>query len=189
MRMKLKSSHPKNTEKNAFSGNLRIVDMGTAAAFKRIDKDVRPGQKLCVNCSSKLTAASNESSSTENEDTDPFDPEIAGDVSAINASFTAIECSPMKVAHVSSGGVVAYAKRKVSEVTSVVQRKVSKLVNVPSSALAEEPVPSCSNECPSCGDIDDLVKSLKAKCDLSTRQEKVQILTAVPQSWTIEETI
>ena len=189
MRMKLKSSHPKNTEKNAFSGNLRIVDMETAAAFKRIDKDVRPGQKLCVNCSSKLTAASNESSSTENEDTDPFDREIAGDVSAINASFTAIECSPMKVAHVSSGGVVAYAKRKVSEVTSVVQRKVSKLVNVPSSALAEEPVPSCSNECPSCGDIDDLVKSLKAKCDLSTRQEKVQILTAVPQSWTIEETI
>ena len=93
----------------------------------------------------------------------------------------------MKVAHVSSGGVVAYAKRKVSEVTSVVQRKVSKLVNVPSSALAEEPVPSCSNECLSCGDIDDLVKSLKAKCDLSTRQEKVQILTAVPQTWTIEK--
>ena len=62
-------------------------------------------------------------------------------------------------------------------------------MNVPSSALAEEPVPSCSNECPSCGDIDDLVKSLKAKCDLSTRQEKVQILTAVPQSWTIEKTI
>ena len=64
MRMKLKSSHPENTEKNAFSGNLRIVDMETASAFKRIDKDVRPGQKLCVNSSSKLTAASNESSST-----------------------------------------------------------------------------------------------------------------------------
>lgn len=49
--------------------------------------------------------------------------------------------------------------------------------------------PSMQTECSGCNDLTLLTEALKEKCALTkSRREKVQILTLVPASWTIQFT-
>ena len=95
-------------------------------------------------------------------------------------------CSPVKL----SAGArdrAGYGKRKMRAIEGAAKIKVAKLLNLTTSELEMSSTKgqSCNNYD---NDFKEMISSLKSKSDISTKQEKIKLLTLIPSSWTIKET-
>ena len=96
-------------------------------------------------------------------------------------------CSPVKL----SAGArdrAGYGKRKMRAIEGAAKIKVAKLLNLTTSELEMSSTSgqSCNNYD---NDFKEMISSLKSKRDISTKQEKIKLLTLIPSSWTIKETM
>ena len=160
------------------------------------------GQKLCPKCREqfrnhlqnqddepdvyKLSSENKPDSESENADyNQSFIVSNSRDTS--NATLGELELSPFKVHSLPKCSKIIHGKRKLEQVHQVVQQKIA-------STLTVEPlVLSASNSgdqnvCKTkANDLDYLVHCMKEKMKLSNRNEKLQILTLIPKSWSIRK--
>ncbi|KAK6191155.1 hypothetical protein SNE40_002894 [Patella caerulea] len=153
--------------------SLQTLDTETALKLNLI-----PGQKLCSRCSAKCLGE-NSDETVEKEDSFLIKSEVCDQ---LNTSFTLIGCSPFKP-HASHP--VAYAKRKLDQVQESAKQKISQMIDIDTKDL--DPTASTS-DCKDCQNFRIFINTLKAKCAISSRQEKVKLLTLVPDKWSTEKT-
>lgn len=151
--------------------SLRCVNTETAKQLK-----VKPGQKLCPECRKKGDTKAELELSTD-EDFEP--PCIVSD--KLNMSIVNLGCSPLK--SVGERDRLGYGKRKVKQVEQAMKEKVGKVLKISSDTFTNEVEQSCSD---TCGDLDSLIKLMKDKCKVSSRQKQIQLLTLAPESWSIK---
>ena len=97
------------------------------------------------------------------------------DCGVTNESLRLLDCSPLKK-HVRTDRTFNHGKRKTEEFT----KKFCSAVAV---ALTE---PDLENE--DCNSCLSLVKNIKEKLKICNKQERVQLLTIVPDDWSIKKT-
>ena len=98
-----------------------------------------------------------------------------------------IRTSSFKVYSLPKCSKIIYGKRKLEQVHQVVQQKIASTLTVEPSVLS----PSNSrdqNVCKTKADnLDYFVDCMKEKMQLSNKNEKLQILTLIPKSWSIRK--
>ena len=98
------------------------------------------------------------------------------DCDVTNESLRLLDCSPLKK-HVRTDRAFNHGKRKVEDFTK-------KFYSAVAVALTE---PELENDdCDSCLS---LVKDIKEKLKICNKQEMVQLLTIVPDDWSIKKTV
>ena len=175
----MKCCDPFQRHKTAVRMALRPISTDLATKCRDTGISVKPGQKLCTACRKKVTA---EPISDHDEDQDFVSP--VEERLLLDESLTTLGCSPLKVKGVKDR--VAYGKRKIRAVQESAADKVSKVLNIPCDAALLNPIVISKNECTKCNDLSKLVEELKEKCQISSRKEKVKLLTLVPSSWSID---
>ena len=95
-----------------------------------------------------------------------------------------LDCSPLKLHEIKRSSRVSYGKRKLKAVSDRISESVAKVLDIQRTNLDH-----CPDRCMSCDDVNDLVSYLKDKILCSTRNEKLNLLTLVPQSWSIDKTV
>ena len=118
-----------------------------------------------------------ESDKTSEEEYEPG--ESPADMSGIEL----LGCTPVKL--ISKRDRVAYYKRKVSNVHANVKTKLTKVLDLDEPELKHPD----NEQCDECKDLERLINLMKEKCHLSTKREKIKILTLVPQSWSTKKTV
>ena len=90
-------------------------------------------------------------------------------------------CSPIKSGRIPSKR--AYCNRKVSQIASATKVKMAKMMDIDENEPEKD-----ENQSHSDSQLHRLMELLKEKCEVSSRQEKVRLLTLVPETWTIDQT-
>ena len=174
-----KCCDPYNLHKKAVRNALRPISISAAQKFRQSEIFVKPGEKLCTACR-KSTEEKEENYSSSDDEFVPIEIERT----TLDSTFTEFGVSSLKTHGVSDK--IVYGKRKLTVIKEVIGDKVAKVLNVPTTAVLglQENV---STECLDCADLKTLIQDLKNKCNVSTNQEKVRLLTMVPSSWSIEK--
>nr|XP_033813764.1 uncharacterized protein LOC117366495 [Geotrypetes seraphini] len=162
---------------------LRPIDLPAADHLKAITKHkFKAGQKLCPRCRQDLCVKLQDLSSPKfNSDSD--DPTNASE--NLNASFSPLGISPLKIQRIRKQNSLSYAKRKLSETHNAIADQIAVVGDLTPADMKAEPE---SGQCKKCSDYDILLTELKQKLELSSNREKIQILTLAPHSWTSEKT-
>lgn len=178
---------PGNIHKNPVHGSLRVIDIDMARTLSSVNKKIAPGMKLCPRCVTRAEAGE----FTSVEDTahsSEEDPELIPESSQIDSlgeSITALGCSPLKMQKLSASRKTSYLTKKVQKAKVVLDTKLTSITG----EVDDLPDKSMQTQCTACSDLSVLIEALKEKCSLTTaRRDKVQILTLVPSSWTIDFT-
>lgn len=130
-----------------------------------------------------LRKQEHESDSCKNQDNDFNEIHISKE--NFNLSINTFGCSPLKlVAHKDR---VSYAKRKINKIHTATKKKIATVLDVSPDLINDEPKTKelC---CKSKQDLDSLMELIKAKFDISSKPEKLKLLTLVPESWNIKYT-
>ena len=148
--------------------------------------NVKPGSKLCRNCFTSVTDETDDSISSQAE-TNTSDPDYTVPIDQLqtnlNSSLVMAGCSPLILSK--------YPKRQRS---SYLSQKVQKLEAAYVSAVEPSAMlepPSCAStaqtNCSDSQDLDILINELKKKCVLASKQQKIQLLTFAPPSWSFKK--
>ena len=97
--------------------------------------------------------------------------------------MTGIGCTSVKLHAMPVRSRISYAKRKIDMATTWIQKKVSKIVDIPLEKVLGE---SENTDCDGCSNLTRLASELKIKCSTASRQEKIKKLTLAPASWSQE---
>ena len=183
----MKCCDPLKRHKRPVKSNLRIVSCEQA---KQIRYNVKPGQKICTSCRLLVLASAGSDAGIKPETpnlstTDESETDVAL-TDALDASIQVAGCSPFKINRVSARDKVPYLRRKVKETSENLVQKAAKLAKVDADIITPERL---QQPCDRCRDYDKLISELKQKFILANRMQKLQILTLVPDSWTIETTV
>ena len=142
---------------------------------------MKPGQQLCTNCFKKATSeqAAGES---QYEDTDGKYSFTNLHKSVLNESVSLLGISPLK--SVGKRDRLGYGKQKVKKFIESFTCLVATACDLDKEEISSD----VDNECTKCIDLDRLVEAMKEKLTVSSKEEKVQILTLTPEIWSIENT-
>jgi len=107
---------------------------------------------------------------------------------SINASAKELGVSSLKVSKLGVKEKVSYGKRKLSQqLTKATTEKVVNSLEVPESKLSE--LQQSHGECHKCKDMDVLVADVKPRVSISSRKEKIKLLTLAPLSWSVQRCV
>ena len=154
------------------------------------DKEIRliPGKKVCRKCFTRLQKLPDGSSSSVSE-TDSTSTiastgegtSTATDLSAmeLSSSLSQIGQSPVKLHSVSRKKRSQYGKRKLSSINREISKRLAVALDVPEEEVTYEKSVEQKVQ-----DFDGLMEKVKAKINEvgTTRSEKIQLLTIVPES-------
>ena len=152
---------------------------------------VKPGQKLCSSCRNILLKIQEESESSDESETDEVESSDIGQVSELdkneaiaqlNASFTHVGCSPLKLHALSEHSKKSYGKEKLEKFEENVKKKIEKALKVEFPAEENQSLKTVEQK-PS--DMDKLVEIMKKELLLTSKKKEIQILK-IPASlmWT-----
>ena len=173
--------HPSSNRKKS----LKTISMNLSNTNPTV---LIPGKKLCISCYSLLKSSKAndiklpavDSESTNVTDGDFTDPTFF--MEQLNSSCDALDLSPVKVSKVSCNRKLQYMKRKVQKMNAAISTKAA-------AAIGAESLNEIQNV-NNCADCTCLMEKLLNKFVTTTSfKQKVQILTLVPESWTIEQTV
>ena len=97
--------------------------------------------------------------------------------------MVALDSSPLKF--VSESDTRSYARNKLRRVRHAYKVVLSEALQMPIQSLTS--LSSKSDK--DCTECDEMIEKLKDKYAKSCRNEKIRILTLVPDSWTIDRTV
>ncbi|XP_073516849.1 uncharacterized protein [Phyllobates terribilis] len=164
-----------NTKKN-----LRAINLLAADQLNEFTKnDVKPGQKMCASCRKEF-ANRKKSADPVSSESDPDGMECSPEI--LNSSLTSIGVSPLKYPRVSQRDSLGYARRKISQVQNAFPSKIASIGGLEPKDIEQ----TKTAQCKMCLDYNHLLADLKQKLQVSSRAEKVQILTLAPKSWSIK---
>ena len=170
---------PYKSHKKKITKGLCKVDMKTTTKL-----NMKPGQKLCTNCFKKVTSEQASDKSEDGEDNEDQEEEFSCtdlDKSVLNENASLLGISPLK--SVGKRDSLGYGKQKIKKF----KQKLTCLVAASYNLEKEEISSDVDTECTKCIDLDRLVKAMKEKLAVSSKEEKVQILTLSPESWSISK--
>ena len=136
--------------------------------------NLKPGQKLCTTCVQNLKMQLSESSTDEEDNFELMNSTF--DYFKENACL--LECSPVKLS-VGARDRVVYGKRKMRNIESAAKKQSDKIIKLD----------SIKKTCTKYDDLDETMLSLKSKIDIFTKLEQIELLSLVPSSRTLKETI
>ena len=165
---------PWKIHKPTVKKSLRVVnDLDTAQSL-----GIKLGQKLCPTCLKRGKAFQNKCDTESLEETDEDLYESHEDLKEkLDTSFKS--CSPIKTRNILSKR--SYCSRKVSQIASATKGKIAKVMDIDESEFdREEGKTHHQSHCDS--QLHRLMELLKEKCEISSRQEKLRLLTLVPDT-------
>lgn len=192
--------------KNNVKGGHKI-SLELASRLSELDYDCIPGWQFCRNCYGKaqLDKSDDDMSGTESHSNDlnstAMDLEVSEVESAvsksesrvsINESLEAIGVSPIKTHSMPKHRRVSYANAKLDSAVGTFKQSFATAVGIKDSDLVlnrKDTADKSTKELErKASDLDKLTEEMREKLIVgtSTYREKVQILTLVPESWTIK---
>ena len=209
-----KYSHSHRKCCNPFSKHMKKVKTGLReitlevwSDFQKLSISIIPGHRMCPTChtelSRRLKSFDEETDEAGMTDAYESDVELEQDLNSrltrenLDSSLVDMDLSPMKLHAVASHSKVCYGKRKLKQVNAKLkeqeeglQKKIAEVVHVVPEALQvrdEDHPKSMRAIQQKAEDLDVLVHLMKDKLKFLSRQRKVQLLTIVPHSWSIEK--
>ena len=164
-------------------GSLRTLDLDAAEKLEKlVSRNIKPGQKLCPKCYQHFKEQIDQS--TDSDDDSAYLPDD-DKIASLNDSLTSIGVSPVKKKRLSGAAKISYGKKKVHQVQTAIVQNVAEVLDAGAASVAPD-IPK--SVCRNCSDLEDLMASLKEKCKISSRAQQVQIMTLVPNSWSMTKT-
>ena len=170
---------PFKTHKKNISKGLQIPDQMVIENF-----GLKPGQKLFVNCMKVIKESATEQEESIHDDREDNSSNFQcpqSNIAVLNESAALLGISPIK--SIGKRDRAMYGKRRAKKFKESVNDLIASTCHV----SAEDLSPSNDNECKNCTDFHQLLKDIKARLKVCSRQEKLQLLTLAPQSWPIEK--
>ena len=169
-------------------GGCKEVSIQLACELKNVGINVIPGKKICPSCSIKLSSFKNTGTGdpTSHIDHDDDTEHIPNDYlkEKLNSSLTSMDISPIKMHAVSSHSRVAHGKKKLLQVQQTLKSEISTALNIDPENLNENVPPKIYKYIHGkARDMDRLIEKIKEKMVISNRNQKIQLLTLVPTSW------
>ena len=173
-----------------FLGGCKEINMQLAGKLKNIGINVIPGEKICLSCMIKLMSFKDDgqrepicSQVYEDEDNELNINELLK--KNLNSSLTIMNISPLKMHAVNSHSRVALGKKKLLHVQKTVKLGIARTLNIdPEELSQEDSINKLSKEVKGkATDMDILIRKIKEKILISNRNQKIQLLTLVPISW------
>ena len=104
---------------------------------------------------------------------------------ALNQSVKILGCFPLR--SVSQRDKISYCKRKISQAYASSAELIADVLDVSADDITLNKSENNAECCQRATDFDRLnTTSVKEKISISSRQEKIKLLTLVPPSWTIK---
>lgn len=171
--------------KQSIKKSLKPVSLTMSKKYKALK--LIPGTKLCITCRKAILTPMlhnfPDECMSENEFEDPeYVPGPSRTLEKLNESCELLDLSPFKVTKRKLDRRPEYIRTKSRKLALKFQETASEVLHVSMENVSE---PSGSNECIDCNI---LMQKLKEKFSTSCIKEKLQILTLVPASWSIEKT-
>ena len=94
-------------------------------------------------------------------------------------------CFPLR--SVSQRDKISYGKRKVSQVYAASAAFIADVLDVSTDDITLNKSVNNAEYCQKATDFNRLMESVKEIFSISSRQEKIKLLTLVPPSWTIKD--
>ena len=94
-------------------------------------------------------------------------------------------CFPLR--SVSQRDKISYGKRKVSQVYAASAAFIADVLDVSTDDITLNKSVNNAEYCQKATDFNRLMESVKEIISISSRQEKIKLLTLVPPSWTIKD--
>ena len=177
--------NPFQKEKHYVLKSITPISINAADTLNALTKsDIKPGQKLCITCRKEMKDKPKEtlSSFSEDERVDVHTLEVSD---ALDTSFIAIGASPLKFQKIGKRDHISYGKRKIKDVQTKMIAKVANVGGIDPKSLNVPP--SSSKVCLHCQDYKNLIEELREKLHISQRPQQIQILTLVPEKWSIKK--
>ncbi|XP_047127482.1 uncharacterized protein LOC124808449 [Hydra vulgaris] len=116
------------------------------------------------------------------------DIEMAQEKELIKTSFDKLDVSPVKFHGVPQHAKISLGKRKLMQANDVMSKKLSVILNVNATDLKNDVTgePNVENQ-KKTEDLDKLILSMQEKLKTANRRGKIQILTLVPDSWSLRK--
>lgn len=166
--------NPHQTHRTNISKALRSASKDNYILWERQFRvQVNPGDKVCTNClQSKPRIENDIIAVTETEpDVEECNEARITNREDLNNKLSSLDCSPIKLRE-SVSDPRLYGQKKLEKIVSKLKTKIGEV----SPALVE------SRE----DDVTNLVNFVKEKMKKSSYQEKIQLLTLAPKSWTYD---
>jgi len=158
-----------------------VINLDLAIKLSVQNYNAVPGKKLCRNCWTKLTELSTSDSSVSIS-SDEFNYQATD---PLDTSLRACGISPFKSKGKTKKQKLQHAVKKIDKVTKSLEKSFeTKGVEFPSSSGVQSP-----HTCRAKDDLDELMVNIKEKVGSTTKfEDRVQLLTLKPASWTIDKT-
>lgn len=174
-------------KKNVYKG-LNTVSLPFSKKYKQ-KVELVPGTKICVSCRKAVYSTflqdNEKESNLSDTDYEPDDFLSKNEViSKLNESCELMECSPIKVKKRKLDERAIYLENKADRIADRFQNMAKKALNIESSSKDKE-----SKNKQNCSDCTSLMCKLKEKFKKSKIDDQIQILTLVPESWSILQTV
>ena len=108
---------------------------------------------------------------------------------SLNNTLNVFDISPVEVHSVATHSKPALGKKKLKQVEDVITKKLVSVLKVDQTELKEEYVQNniAAETQSKANDLDYLVDCMKDKIKISNRRTRLQILTLVPNSWSLRK--
>ena len=187
----------KNTRLFIFfsTGCLREIGLNMAKELCNNGYHVIPGQKLCPKCRSLVSKPKENPDEIDN--TEPEEEchvysqeELQLDSSreSLNSTLNDLDLSPIKLHSIAPHSKPILGKRKLKEVEGAITKKLASVLKVNENEIETNEQSNINKETQSkADDLDYLVECIKDKLKVSNRRGKLQLLTLVPNSWSVRK--
>lgn len=178
-----KCCDPLNNHKKPVKNGLRKILLHHLSKPKNVPVDLIPGKSLCPNCATKIFVQKELEDDKVSEDDAVFTPqsyELIDNTTLekVNAVCESLQLSPMcKVMKMNKDQRHVALLKKTENIKSAFKRKLEESF----SEELEESMPATSATLED--EYEKLINKLKEKCKVASKDEKVKILSLLPDSW------
>jgi hypothetical protein len=176
--------------KKPIAKGLREIKLDHLSLLSSSDSQIRqnvvPGKSLCSNCYSKLFVTTTESHTCTSPAHELYVPSEEV-IQKLDSACINLEVSPAsKIRKLSSGKRQAAIEGKVRKISERLRRNLEFYfaTNEDSSTSSEKGQAETSST-----EYCDLIEKLKYKCSTASREEKVKIISLLPESWSREKIV
>jgi len=174
--------NPLQQHKQAVKKGLREIKPEHLEKPKHINVNLVPGKSLCVSCYTKIFTKEVDDNQSE-QDTDftvaSEQLETAEKLHNLDSFCNELNISPVtKIIKLNKSQRLPALEKKTLKISNAIKRKLETSFD---ETLKEIDLPSTSSSCVSEYDI--LLQKLKEKCATSNKEEKIKIISLLPESW------
>lgn len=176
---------PFKIHKKPITNSLRVISIQQSKTCTTKGLQVKPGKKLCTNCSKIIFSTPNDDEEESQDDdvfTLPTETETQMQkeeaIDSLNSSLTDVGCSPFKLHALNENSKIGYAQNKLEKLHQNVKKKIETVLDV----QLPPKIPKLHKKAEQkAAEMDLLVENIKSEVTKLSSKEKIQLLT-IPAS-------